>query len=147
MRVRAYRDTDHEGVVSLWREVFPDAPARNVPEFDIARKRNLQPELFLVAVRETRVVGTAMAGFDGHRGWLHLVAVAPEFRRSGVGSKLLREAESRLIRLGCPKLNLQIRGANNHVVRFYESLGFGVEERTRMGKVLPPAQVATKGAT
>ncbi len=73
MRVRAYRDTDHDGVVSLWREVFPDAPARNVPEFDIARKRNVQPELFLVAVSEARVVGTAMAGFDGHLGWLHLV--------------------------------------------------------------------------
>ena len=118
MRVRAYRDTDRDGVVFLWREVFPDAPARNVPELDIARKREVQPELFLVAVSEARVVGTAMAGFDGHRRWLHLVAVAPEFRRSGVGSELLREAESRLIRLGCPKLNLQIRGANDRVVLF-----------------------------
>ena len=145
MRVRAYCDIDHDGVVSLWREVFPDAPARNVPALDIARKRNVQPELFLVALSEARVVGTAMAGFDGHRGWLHLVAVAPESRRSGVGSALLREAESRLIRLGCPKLNLQLRGANDGLVRFYESLGFGVEERTSMGKVLPPDRVTESG--
>jgi ribosomal protein S18 acetylase RimI-like enzyme len=98
----------------------------------------VQPELFLVAIVDSRVAGTTMAGFDGHRGWVHLVAVAPEFRRNGVGSALMREAEARLRDLGCPKLNLQIRPSTPEVVGFYARLGFQVEERISMGKVLVP---------
>jgi ribosomal protein S18 acetylase RimI-like enzyme len=138
IEVRAYRDRDHVEVVALWRLVFPDAPARNEPVLDIARKLGVQPGLFLVALVDSRVAGTTMAGFDGHRGWVHLVAVGPEFRRNGVGSALMREAEARLRDLGCPKLNLQIRPSTPEVVKFYERLGFQVEERISMGKVLLP---------
>jgi ribosomal protein S18 acetylase RimI-like enzyme len=138
IEVCAYRDRDHEEVVALWRLVFPDAPPRNDPVRDVARKLGVQPELFLVAIVDSRVAGTTMAGFDGHRGWVHLVAVAPEFRRNGVGSALMREAEARLRDLGCPKLNLQIRPSTPEVVGFYARLGFQVEERISMGKVLVP---------
>jgi ribosomal protein S18 acetylase RimI-like enzyme len=125
-------------VVSLWKVVFPDAPARNDPVHDIARKLKTQPELFLVAVDAERVVGTAMAGFDGHRGWLHLVAVLPERRRSGVGAALMHRAEELLAGMGCPKLNLQVRASSPEAVGFYEKLGYQVEERISMGKVLAP---------
>lgn len=141
MHVRCYQPSDHDAIVALWRAVFPDAPPRNDPVRDIARKLAVQPELFLVALAGARVVGTTMAGFDGHRGWVHLVAVDPGFRRHGVGSALMREAEQRLVALGCPKLNLQVRGDNAGVVPFYESLGYRVEERISMGKVLPPGEV------
>jgi ribosomal protein S18 acetylase RimI-like enzyme len=134
--VRPYLDSDHDEVVTLWKLVFPNAPARNDPVQDIRRKLGVQPELFLVARVDSRIVGTTMAGFDGHRGWVHLVAVAPEFRRKGVATDLMLEAEARLRDLGCPKINLQIRPATPEVVGFYESLGFRVEERISMGKVL-----------
>lgn len=138
--VRAFASSDHDAVVALWREVFPSAPARNDPARDIARKRRVQPELFLVAVDGARLLGTAMVGFDGHRGWLHLMAVAPSARRRGVGAALLRRAEALLAGLGCPKLNLQVRGTTPEAVGFYEALGYQVEDRISMGKVLPPAE-------
>jgi ribosomal protein S18 acetylase RimI-like enzyme len=138
MQIRTYRDSDHDGVVSLWKTVFPDAPTRNDPARDIARKLKIQPELFLVAAADGCVVGAAMAGFDGHRGWLHLVAVLPEQRRRGVGAALLRRAEELLAELGCPKLNLQVRASSPQAVGFYEKLGYRVEERISMGKVLEP---------
>jgi ribosomal protein S18 acetylase RimI-like enzyme len=140
MQIRTYRDSDHDDVVSLWKVVFPDAPARNDPVRDIARKRGIQSELFLVAADGGHVVGTAMAGFDGHRGWLHLVAVLPERRRSGVGAALLRRAEELLADMGCPKLNLQVRASSPEAVGFYEKLGYRVEERISMGKVLAPGR-------
>ena len=140
IEVRAYHDGDHDEVVALWRVVFPDAPSRNDPVLDVARKRGVQPELFFVAIVDSCVAGTTMAGFDGHRGWVHLVAVAPEFRRRGVGSALMREAEARLRDLGCPKINLQIRPTTPEVAGFYERLGFRVEERISMGKVLPSVE-------
>lgn len=136
MDVRPFRQADHDAVVALWRESFPDAPPRNDPVRDIARKLGVQPELFLVAVVDGRIAGTVMAGYDGHRGWVHLVAVDPRYRRRGVGSALMRRAEALLDAMGCPKLNLQVRPTTPEIVGFYESLGFEVEERISMGKVL-----------
>jgi ribosomal protein S18 acetylase RimI-like enzyme len=138
MEIRAYRSPDHDAVVQLWRTVFPDAPARNDPVRDIQRKTSVQPELFLVALLEGAIVGTCMAGFDGHRGWVHLMAVAPEYRRRGVGAALMGRVESLLAQVGCPKLNLQVRAATPEAVGFYRRLGFQVEERVSMGKLLPP---------
>jgi ribosomal protein S18 acetylase RimI-like enzyme len=109
--IRAYRPSDHDRITALWRAVFPDAPARNDPELDIQRKAGVQPELFLVACVETEIAGTCMAGFDGHRGWVHLVAVAPRFRRRGIGAALMSRAEALLAERGCPKLNLQVRAS------------------------------------
>src|SRR5262245_66488002 len=106
------------------------------------RKRSVQPDLFLVALEDHTVVGTCMAGFDGHRGWVHLVAVAPEHRRRGVGSALMRRAEALLAALGCPKVNLQVRASSPEVVPFYQGLGYRVEERISMGKVLGPGGLA-----
>ena len=136
MLIRAFRESDHDGVVALWRAVFPDAPARNDPVLDIRRKLAVQPELFLVALAGSEAVGTCMAGFDGHRGWVHLVAVAHAHRQRGIGSALMRRAETLLADLGCPKLNLQVRASTPGVVAFYERLGFQVEERISMGKLL-----------
>lgn len=138
MPVRSYRDEDHDAVVALWRRVFPDAPARNDPVRDVERMRAFQPDLFLVAEEAGRPVGTVLAGYDGHRGWLHRLAVAPEARRRGVGRALVQEAERRLAECcGCPKLNLQIRAETPEPQGFYERLGYRVEARISMGKELP----------
>jgi ribosomal protein S18 acetylase RimI-like enzyme len=140
VEIRAYRSADHDAVVELWERVFPNPEPRNDPVKNIQHKLTVQPELFLLALIDFRVVGTCMAGFDGHRGWVHLVGVAPEHRRAGVGSALMRRAEALLTRIGCPKLNLQVRGTTPEAAGFYESLGFRVEERISLGKVLPPGE-------
>ncbi|MEM1293507.1 MAG: GNAT family N-acetyltransferase, partial [Cyanobacteria bacterium P01_H01_bin.162] len=74
-------------------------------------------------------------GYDDHRGWIYSLAVAPELRRCGIGSQLMRHAEHELALLGCPKINLQVRADNAEVVAFYESLGFRAEARISMGKL------------
>jgi len=131
--VRAFRDADEPAVTELWTRVFGDPQARNEPSRVIEQKRHVQPELFLVAERSGDLVGTTLAGDDGHRGWIHLVAVSPEHRGRGVGRILVEEAAGRLRERGVPKLNLQIRGDNADVVAFYERLGFEVEDRVSMG--------------
>jgi hypothetical protein len=136
MDIRPFRDADRDAVIALWRAAFPNEPARNDPGRDIERKQAVQPELFLVAAVEGAVVGTAMGGYDGHRGWVYLVAVDPHRRRQGIGRALMRAAEERLARLGCAKLNLQVRASNAEVVTFYRRLGYDVEERVSMGKAL-----------
>ncbi len=75
-----------------------------------------------------------MAGYDGHRGWFYAIAVDPDCRRSGIGAALVRQARARLERLGCRKINLQIRARNEAVATFYQSLGTEVEPNTSMGR-------------
>ena len=93
----------------------------------------MHDDMLFVATDVDSVIGTAMAGYDGHRGWLYTVAVSPEDRRRGIGTALVRHAVEALRMAGCTKVNLQIRATNTAVRGFYESLGFGVEERLSMG--------------
>ena len=109
--IRPFDVADTEDVVSLWQATGLTRPWNN-PYQDISRKLSVQPELFLVAVDERAVVGSVMAGYDGHRGWLYYLASAPERRGEGIGRRLVGEAEDRLLAMGCPKVQLMVRPEN-----------------------------------
>ena len=64
------------------------------------------------------------------------MAVAPQYRLKGVATALVNAAEDGLRLLGCPKVNLQVRAENDGVVAFYRAVGYSVEQRVSMGKVL-----------
>jgi len=133
-----YEDAVHRSqVVALWKSVFGYEAAHNKPSLAIDRKLEVDDELFFVAVADKAVVGTIMAGYDGHRGWLYSLAVAPSHRRQGIGSRLVFHAEQALTRKGCVKINLQILEGNDSVTAFYETLGFSMEKRINMGKRIP----------
>ena len=137
MDIVTYQDRHFASVDQLWQCCFPDDPPRNRAAVAVPAKLALEDDLFLVAESESGdVIGTVMAGYDGHRGWLYAVAVDPSARRRGVGEALVREACARLRDLGCSKVNLQIRADNNAVAAFYEALGFAAEDRISMGREL-----------
>src|SRR4051812_38824786 len=133
--VRAFKESDEARVIELW--MFAGLiRAWNDPKKDIQRKLKVQRELFLVAELEGVVVGVVMAGYEGHRGWINYLAVDIGQRRRGIGSALMRDAERRLRLLGCPKINLQVRGENAEVQAFYAALGFKNDEVVSLGKRL-----------
>lgn len=134
--IRAFEDADEDAVAALWREVFPDDPPWNEPTLVMANKRAVQRDLFFVALQNGVLAGTAMGGYDGHRGWVYAVAVQPGCRRRGIGARLMAQIESALQNLGCPKINLQVRAGNESVVAFYQRLGYRIEQRVSMGKRL-----------
>ena len=135
--IREYKDTtDRVQVVELWRNVFGYDTAHNEPNLAISKKIATKDGLFFVAVENTEVVGTIMAGYDGHRGWLYSVAVDPNKRLSGLGSSLVHHAEKALADLGCMKVNLQLLDTNEATAAFYKSIGYSVEPRLSMGKLI-----------
>jgi orotidine-5'-phosphate decarboxylase len=145
LEIRAFRPADEESVVLLWlRTALEESPEG--ARASIADKLAVQPQLFLVGGLDGRVVGTVLAGYDGHRGWLHRVAVDPDFQKRGIGRALVIAAERALEALGCPKLNLQVRGGNEAVLGFYERLGFRVEDRASLGKRLAPRGPVARGS-
>ena len=127
---------DHAAVVALWNAVLGYGFAHNAPELSIRKKVEVADGLFFVAESAGRLVGTVMAGYDGHRGWIYSLAVDPVCRKRGIGRALLQRAEAALQERGCVKINLQVADGNEGVIGFYEKTGYKVEPRTSMGKLI-----------
>jgi ribosomal protein S18 acetylase RimI-like enzyme len=135
MEIRPFVRSDQEAVVRLWAQCGLTR-SWNDPRKDIARKLAVRPDLFLVGVVSGELVASVMVGYDGHRGWINYLAVAPTLRRQGLGRKLMAEAERLLKAEGCPKINLQVRSTNTEALEFYRRIGYGVDEVVSLGKRL-----------
>ncbi len=139
-RIRAVREADAEAIVTLWHAVFAEyhdaARPHRDPRANIARKIAFGDELFFLAERDGAVVGTVMAGYDGHRGWLYSLAVDPAERRAGVGRALLVRAEAALLARGCPKVNLQVATQNEGALAFWRAAGYVPDDVVSLGRRL-----------
>ena len=130
-----YSSEYQDAVVDLWRKCNLVVP-QNDPVEDIQRKLVFQPDLFFVALLDGKVVGSIMVGYEGHRGWMNYLAVLPEHQRRGYGRKLVEKAVEELKKLGCLKVNLQVRRSNVSVVELYKHLGFKDDDVVGLGKRL-----------
>lgn len=135
MDVRAYEESDRQSVIELWEECGLVA-GQNNPHKDIDRKLQKDPDLFLVGTigDNAGLVATVMGGYDGHRGWLNYLAVRPSQQRQGYGQQIVQAIELLLAKRGCPKINLQVRLANESAVAFYSALGYGDDRVLSLGK-------------
>lgn len=135
MQIRPFQEPDEPQVIALW-DACGLLRSWNNPRGDIARKLTVQREWFLVGCDGAKVIASAMAGFDGHRGWINYLAVAPSHRLQGHAAALMRHVEALLSAAGCPKLNLQVRTSNHDAIAFYQSMGYLQEEMVSYGKRL-----------
>ena len=135
MDIRPFKPADQDIAIELWQQCGLLAPG-NDPVLDIQRKLAHGADLFWVGLVDGKIVASVMVGYEGHRGWINYLAVDPDRRGQGLGRRMMESAEERLANLGCPKINLQVRGDNNAVVDFYRSLGYQVEDRISLGKRL-----------
>lgn len=139
LEIRQFIETDRAAVIALW-EACGLLRSWNDPDRDIDRKVTRDPEGFLIGESEGRLVAAAMAGYDGHRGWINYLAVHPEVGGSGFGRTMMEAAERHLVDLGCPKINIQVRGSNAAAIAFYEQIGFSHDDVVSLGKRLIPDQ-------
>lgn len=135
MQIRQFQTADEAQVIALWRECDLLRPW-NDPYKDIARKLLVRPDLFLVGTIDDRIIASVMAGYEGHRGWLNYLGVAPEYRRRGLAAQLVAAAERLLAQSGCPKINLQVRTSNQDVINFYRRIGYVFDDVVSLGKRL-----------
>lgn len=137
MLIRAFDPADENAVIDLWLRCGLVAPQNN-PRADIQRKLQVAPELFLVGVLDGEIVASVMAGYEGHRGWINYLAVAPHLQKGGLGRQIMEHAEELLRARGCPKINLQVRSTNTQVIEFYQRIGFTNDNVVSLGKRLVP---------
>ena len=137
LAIGACRAEDRDGVVALWRAIFPGYTDDPAAQLALALA-NPSCAVF-VARDEAGLAGTAMAGSDGIRGWLHYVAVAQDRRGRGIARALVAHCEAWLAgQRGVTKVNLQVRGDNAPVISLYQRLGYAIEDRASLGKRLAP---------
>lgn len=132
---RDYRAADMQAVIDLW-ELCDLTRPWNDPQKDIRRKLDDRNGVFWVVAKGDEIVASVMIGYDGHRGSINYLAIAPHLRRSGLGAELMRRAEAFLIELGCPKVSFCVRKDNDTVLAFYDRLGYAVDDVHFLGKRL-----------
>ena len=135
LHIRPYQEKDEKNVIQLWHNCNLVIPW-NDPKLDIERKLKVNPDLFLVGLIEGKIIATVMGGYEGHRGWINYLAVAKEIRQKGVGQQMVETVEAMLSKLGCPKINIQIRSSNQEAIEFYKKIGFSINNVISMGKRL-----------
>ncbi|MGD0566419.1 MAG: GNAT family acetyltransferase [Candidatus Goldiibacteriota bacterium] len=134
IKIRKYRPEDKHGVIRVWKENFNYTAAYSDPEKSLKQKLRQKDGLLFVADDGGEVAGAIMAGYDGHRGWIYSLAVNKGLRNKGLGSSLLKYAENELIKLGAPKIKLQVMISNKKTAGFYRKHGYEIEEVISMGK-------------
>lgn len=137
LRIRSFEGHDRGKVVALWKACGLTR-SWNDPDKDIARKLSVQPELFFIGELEGKLVATAMAGYDGHRGSVFYLAVSPAYQRRGFGKLMMQHIEKELESVGCPKLSIIVRSSNEKVLSFYRTLGYTADDVISTGKRLIP---------
>ena len=135
--VRDFRPEDTGAVVALW-DVCGLIRSWNDPLKDIDRKLTDSNGAFWVAMSGDDLIAAVMVGYDGHRGSINYLAVAPAYQRTGIGLRLMQQAEAFLIELGCPKVSFCVRKDNDAVLAFYDGLGYAVDDVHFLGKRLIP---------
>ena len=92
----------------------------------------------MLGVRDAtgRLLGTAMVGQDGHRGWVYYLAVDPACRGTGLGRDLMAACERWLAGRGVPKIQFMVRSDNAAVLGFYEHLGYQAQDVVVLGRRL-----------
>lgn len=126
IEVREYRPSDGDALRDLWKAAGLNSVGDDDRSLAMFAERN--PGLLLVASAGDRVIGSALGGWDGRRGWLYHLAVAEPFRRKGVAKRLVRRVEQRLRAVGAPGVRVNVSEENRAAVAFWAALGY---ERSR----------------
>ncbi len=131
---RPYQPADGDALRALWAEAGFRSPGDDDASLATFARRN--PGLLLVAAEGDRIVGSALGGWDGRRGWIYHVATARSHRRRGIARDLVRQVETRLGELGAAKVNLIVRDGNDEAAGFWEALGYELSPARQYGREL-----------
>lgn len=137
MRLREFTIEDYDAALALWGQ-YPDelGIGRSDTREELAKKIQRDPDLFLVAEENGKLIGTVIGGFDGRRGLIYHLAVDRAFRGRGLGRALMDEVERRLIAKGCLRAMLIVKPTNTQVIEFYHSFGWETTPNVIMAKNL-----------
>ncbi len=111
---------EHDQVLDLWAEAGLSAATSD----EWATLTASESNAVLVAERDDRIIGTAIASYDGWRAYIYHVAVSPAQRQRGVAHGLMREAEQYLIGAGARYVYVEIHEQNTEALALVAATGY-----------------------
>lgn len=121
--IRTFNESDYPSVRALWLAVGLELNRSDeLSELLLTLERD--PDLFIVAENTHLIVGAVLARFDGRRGYIYHLAVAPQYQNQEIGTKIMKEVCVRLLGKNCRKINLHVNPDSPEVMRFYKKLGY-----------------------
>ncbi len=124
MEIRSMKIEDYDEIFSMWqitsKRALCEADSRDNIERYLLRNEGMSQ----VAVENGRIIGTVLAGHDGRRGFIHHMAVLPEYRRKHIGNALATEAIKKITEDGIDKTHIFCYQDNLTGQGFWTSLGF-----------------------
>ncbi|MFW9783612.1 MAG: GNAT family N-acetyltransferase [Candidatus Heimdallarchaeota archaeon] len=136
MKIEKFSMKHYPEIVQLWKKAgISVGSSDSSDQIEVMLNRN--PNLFLIGKLENHIVSVVMGGFDGRRGYVHHLAVDPEFQNRGFGKNLIEELINEFRKLGVHKIHLFIESANEKVVQFYLNLGWEIRDDLIMMSFIP----------
>jgi ribosomal protein S18 acetylase RimI-like enzyme len=132
--IREIRTIDGDGLRELWREVGFHSIGDD--DRSLARLARRNPGLVLVAAEGSRIVGSALGGWDGRRGWMYHVATAETHRRQGIASRLVTQIETGLHDLDCPKISVMVGEDNAGARAFWAARGYSIAPTRQLSRMV-----------
>ena len=135
MQISSAKESDRDEVIALWEACGLTRPW-NDPSADYNLALANETSAILLAHIEGELAASVLTGFDGHRGWVYYLAVAPDSQKQGLGRRMMVAAEHWLRDRNAPKIQLMVRDDNEAAIGFYKALGYDVQPVVTIGRRL-----------
>ncbi|MFX0024209.1 MAG: GNAT family N-acetyltransferase [Candidatus Hermodarchaeota archaeon] len=136
MKIETFSMESYDDIISIWRKAGISVGSTDTKE-EIKRILDKNPQLFLIGKIDQKIIGVVMGGFDGRRGYVHHLAVDPDYQKKGYGKMIMDELILRFRKLGVHKVHLFIEKYNKEVVNFYQNLGWEIRDDLIMMSYVP----------
>ena len=123
--VRIMTIEDYEGVYALWKKI-KGFGIRSIDDSKegVARFLKRNPTTSVVAEKDGRIVGSILCGHDGRRGCLYHVCVDEDYRRHGIGKRMVVFAMKALKEEKINKVSLIAFTENDIGNAFWNTIGW-----------------------
>ncbi|MFX1390330.1 MAG: GNAT family N-acetyltransferase [Promethearchaeota archaeon] len=136
MKIEEFAMEDYDNIITLWRKTEISVGSTDTSE-EIEKMLKRNPKLFLIGKLDEKVIGVVMGAFDGRRGYVHHLAIDPDYQKKGFGKKIMNELNTRFLKMGVHKIHLFIEKYNKEVVDFYKHLGWEKRDDLIMMSFIP----------
>jgi len=136
MNIEKFKIEYYDEVVELWKKAGIGVGSSDMID-EVTRVLNRNPDLFLIGKVQKKVIAVVIGAFDGRRGYVHHLAVDPDYQKMGFG-KIIMEALIEQFRVkNIQKVHLFIQKSNKNVVEYYNNLGWEVRDDLIMMSFVP----------
>lgn len=136
MNIEEFSMDSYNDIILLWRKSGINVGSTDTKN-EIIRILEMNPELFLVGRLGQKIIAVVVGGFDGRRGYVHHLAVDPEYQKKGYGKEIMDELCARFRKMRVHKVHLFIEKYNKEVVDFYVNLGWEIRDDLVMMSYVP----------